>query len=1030
MVTRKPVGPPVNTSATSPKSKGPSHNPPYPTTPTTTELDRAKTIHSAKSVYSPDLHTSPAFDLIDMEQARARPRRDSDASSHGTWDTDREEEEEGEGGNKKDTTTTPEDDDVDVPKPLRTRPSQQDVQQQAQAQEQEGLPAALRPGPSGTRAPRKSLEGMRYEEEANANPWASPIDGQQQPPRPVDPASNNPYRPQNGYAPETRQAAWREQRPPQPVGAPPAPPVELPTVHTPAEELSKMSLGGQPANTRIPPYETAEILAVPLQRRAPPASVMEQNQQDANVSFGTNNPWNLPSQEEHASAAPAVAPPVAPPKAPIQPVAEPEYQPPPGPPPSHAAPVASLIDHPEPAVPVPPAAGPSQPRPAPAPISTTQLPPYPSKDSLPETPQTRDKRQRSESYSIKHVSWFDATYTLDPRFKDKMRRSPILTQNANGPCPLLALVNALVLSTPQNVDSALVETLRTRETVSLGLLLDAVFEELMSGRRGNNAEDLPDVGELYAFLLALHAGMNVNPRFITPASAPRGSLDSPPPEKAPLHPVERAQSKAGCFEETREMRLYSTFNVPLIHGWTAPRNSPAYAAFERTAQTFDEWLIVQFREEELEIKLRSEGLTMDEQQLLQDIHTIKSFLNTWPTQLTEYGLETISASLGPGQIAILFRNDHFSTVYKEPRHGALMTLVTDAGYSSHDEIVWESLVDVSGAASELFSGDFRVVSHNQDVLNTDNSGGGEDGWETVKSKNRYRPHDQRSSNREGPLRVANGNDSDGHEAPPPLPGPRPTSDVGDLGVQPHEQRSASEQEDHDLALALQLQEEEEAQQRQAKERRRREQELSERFLSNESAEGPRPPIPPRRSAGNTTSSPANTSANNVPVSVTGRGTPAGRPGVNRRNDDPDAPPSYEQSASDRPYRPAGSTAAAGLQQGNPLNAYDALRRQQSAYAQNSSTTVNSTGSGGGGQGHGRRQSQAQTNGNRIRRRSSQMVGLGGPNGPGGPGRLAAPGACGSGMVGGGGGPGGPGGRGQGVQGAAGVREAEDKCAVM
>ncbi|EMC97507.1 hypothetical protein BAUCODRAFT_68294, partial [Baudoinia panamericana UAMH 10762] len=308
----------------------------------------------------------------------------------------------------------------------------------------------------------------------------------------------------------------------------------------------------------------------------------------------------------------------------------------------------------------------------------TNIPSARSTESVPETPSAKAKRQRSEHYPIKHINWYDASYSSEPRVKSAMRSSPILMQNANGPCPLLALVNALVLSTPQNLDTALIETLRTREQVSLGLLLDAVFDELMSGRRGDTAEALPDVGELYAFLLALHTGMNVNPRF----------------------------TKAGCFQETNEMRLYSTFNIPLIHGWTAPKDTPAYAAFERSAQTFEDAQNIQFLEPELEDKLREEGLSGEEQQVLQDIQIIKSFLTTWPTQLTDYGLECISASLRPGQIAILFRNDHFSTLYKEPKHGALMTLVTDAGYSTHDEIVWESLVDVSGAASELFSGDF------------------------------------------------------------------------------------------------------------------------------------------------------------------------------------------------------------------------------------------------------------------------------------------------------------------------------------
>lgn len=366
------------------------------------------------------------------------------------------------------------------------------------------------------------------------------------------------------------------------------------------------------------------------------------------------------------------------------------------------------------------------------------------------------------------------------------------------------------------------------------------------------------------------------------------------------------------------MRLYSTFSIPLIHGWVPAQDTSAYAAFERCAQSFEDAQNIQFVEFELEDKLRAEGLSEQEQLTLQDIQTIKSFLSNWPTQLTDFGLQVMSRTLKPGQIAILFRNDHFSTVYKEPTFGGLMTLVTDAGYGSHDEIVWESLVDVNGAASELFSGDFRVVSHNQDAsrLNQANSAGGEQGWQTVPGRgNTSGAQAQQSTGR-----TADSVD----EVPPPLPGPRPTSHLEPprQNDDQHLSRTTSEQEDHDLALALQLQEEEEDRQRQSEQQRRREQELSEQYISRQD-EGRPPAIPPRRGGG-----------------AAGRGgststAPSVRPGVNRTSNnpsaDPTAPPSYEQSASDRPYREGGS--AAPLQQGHPLNTYDALRQQQQQHQQ-------------------------------------------------------------------------------------------------
>jgi hypothetical protein len=400
-------------------------------------------------------------------------------------------------------------------------------------------------------------------------------------------------------------------------------------------------------------------------------------------------------------------------------------------------------------------------------------------------------RQRKEHYQIKHIRW------LDHNIED-MRVSPILTQNLNGPCPLLALVNALVLSTPAGLDTALVETLRTRETVSLGLLLDAVFDELMSGRRGDAAQALPDVSELYKFLLALHTGLNVNPMFV--------------PDSNTANSQPTLTSRAGAFENTEEMKLYRTFNIPLMHGWLAEAGTDAYAAFSRVAPSYETSQFVQFQEEELNAKLGSgESLNEDEQQMFTDIHAIKEFLMRWPTQLTDHGLKVIRDNLQPGQVAILFRNDHFSTLCKNPRNGQLVTLVTDQGYSTHDEIVWESLTDVNGQGSQLFSGDFRSVDNSntagsqeqQQTLDVDDG----QGWTTVQGR---RGNQQQSG------------------ATPQDTGPTSPSGL-----------SRAEQEDHDLALALQLQEEEEDRERRETEQRNRNNQLSMDAINA-------PPQPPRR----------------------------------------------------------------------------------------------------------------------------------------------------------------------------------------
>lgn len=434
--------------------------------------------------------------------------------------------------------------------------------------------------------------------------------------------------------------------------------------------------------------------------------------------------------------------------------------------------------------------------------------------SLPaQRPRPPRRVSRSETYQIKNISWYDAG-------EKEIRTSPILVQNANGPCPLLALVNALTLTTPANTSTALVDILRSREQVSLSLLLDAVFDELMSSRRSPEDKALPDVTELYSFLQGLHTGMNVNPRFIPTSDAlkvlKRTSLTH-------LHPIERDDHIPGTFEQTTEMALYSTFSIPLIHGWLPRPDEPAYDAFSRLAPSYEDAQNLLFREEEFEDMLSDpahQGLTEEEQQDYRDILNIKAFLMSSATQLTHWGLEVISKAMEPGSVAILFRNDHFSTLYRHPVSLQILGLVTDAGYANHADVVWESIVDVSGENAEFLTGGFRVIGGATQL-------DGKDGTPTPGGS------DQVSSS-PGGLAGDSSQEKPGRTTAQGS-GSQDPGNQSESGVS----LSAHEQEDRDLALALQLQEEEEARHRseQVRRRRERESELSEQFIEQQARTG-------------------------------------------------------------------------------------------------------------------------------------------------------------------------------------------------
>lgn len=504
------------------------------------------------------------------------------------------------------------------------------------------------------------------------------------------------------------------------------------------------------------------------------------------------------------------------------------YAPPPGPPPSH----------------MPPA---KPPRPA---VVTS------------EADLAKMREQRNETYQIKHFNWYDLRTS-------RMRRSSMLTQNKNGPCPLLALVNALILGATEDMQAALDDALRSREQVSLGLIIETLMDELLARASTMQGLELPEIDELNRFLMRLRTGMNANPRFVPQQKDAPNFMDADTPT---MPTATQPATTAGTFENTPDIKLYSSFNVKLMHGWLPRPNDEAARAFSRSAQTYEDAQAIQFGEEELEYKISRGGLSEQEQAVWEDITSIKQFFQAYPTQLTPYGLSALQQTLQPGEFAILFRNDHFSTIYKHPRDQRLYTLITDAGYADRDEIIWESLEDINGARSEFFSGDFSSAN---------NSTGHSMPYSATDAAN-----PRRTSTNQNFLTT-----NDSYQTGP---------------LTPQEQQ---EQHDADFAMALQLQEEEEQRMRQSRNNRGG----GAQGNGRGSGAGIRPSPPTRPGTQN------RRSGQGIPIPL--RSNPGGEvrpiipprnqngpprnPAVNRPADaaDADAPPTYDEAARTQAYNP-------------------------------------------------------------------------------------------------------------------------------
>lgn len=256
---------------------------------------------------------------------------------------------------------------------------------------------------------------------------------------------------------------------------------------------------------------------------------------------------------------------------------------------------------------------------------------------------------------------------------------PVFLQDANGPCPLLALANIVSLlgHVPVAPGADYVET---------GALLGALAEYALS--RDTAWAATPEeraslelqTGETLAALPDLVRGLDVNPRF----------------------------TGAGAFELTAGTAVFDVLTVRLVHAWVfdpvaeGPRTREALSAvsFNSACDLIAEEVKTSRSDGAFEGGAGgsgSGGAAVDAAAALRSARArlVRDWLERTAAQVTPHGIACLDGHLRVGELAVLYRNLHFSVVYKL-RPGALATLVTDAGLAT-TEAVWETL-SRSGAA--------------------------------------------------------------------------------------------------------------------------------------------------------------------------------------------------------------------------------------------------------------------------------------------------------------------------------------------
>ncbi|KAI8994762.1 hypothetical protein BDB01DRAFT_846767 [Pilobolus umbonatus] len=345
-----------------------------------------------------------------------------------------------------------------------------------------------------------------------------------------------------------------------------------------------------------------------------------------------------------------------------------------------------------------------------------------------------------DEYLVKTIQW-----------KDNPVR--IITQNKNGPCPLVAICNVLFLK------EDLVILPPDREVVSFEYLMGRMGDYLLNHEPTDtgsteNKERCASEGEESSkadTVECINKGENCintdNENIVDEgeqgSKEPRFALKREETSEIVLtyrHNLDKALSilphlQAGLdvnvrfdsihgFEATEELAMFDLFHVDLVHGWIVdPQDVGTYDVMVNKCGTYNQAVECIVSSNELNTQ-PVDTCTLEEEQKLHEGFVATEFLRETATQLTYYGLELLLDSIPLDSLCVLFRNNHFSTIYRHPSLGLFM-LVTDSGLVSQQSVVWESLGDVDQSSSEFFSGTFskadikETINMEEEYVNTE-----------------------------------------------------------------------------------------------------------------------------------------------------------------------------------------------------------------------------------------------------------------------------------------------------------------------
>jgi len=268
---------------------------------------------------------------------------------------------------------------------------------------------------------------------------------------------------------------------------------------------------------------------------------------------------------------------------------------------------------------------------------------------LPDLVSSSDQSKRLETIDKKSSTTFEEdipSYQVK-WIKFRNKQCAIITQNVNGPCPLLAICNLLLLKNKINLPlNTKIVTYDQMIVFLANFILENGTNNAPEGFQLDYEQNISDAMQLFP---KLQTGLDVNVQF--------NSITS--------------------FEYTSEMIIFDLLGISLYHGWIVDQDDV------ETATVIGNCSYNQLVDKIITNKSSSKSEEVTEALIGE------RFLESTASQLTYYGLSELVTNVKEQELCILFRNNHFITLYKNQNQ--LYQLVTDQGFLQEPDVVWMTL---------------------------------------------------------------------------------------------------------------------------------------------------------------------------------------------------------------------------------------------------------------------------------------------------------------------------------------------------